>query len=204
MVAHPGGVIVTPGTHFCFPRVCPLLWIPRRPPMVRPAVRRRSPPPSSKGAGPGVRKCTSGVAIGGRGEAKTPHFQAFRGRIGVDTGPPPAGSPSPRAWAAGVPRKERDRMVGSPWPGRSPARPFCSLISGFPRMLHRFGNTPDAMDVVNNDGQVAAADPHHLPTPWPWPTRWAGVGTSCRQGREGHRMSVPHYYECRAERTPRP
>lgn len=51
-------------------------------------------------------------------------------------------------------------------------------------MSPRFGNTPDA---VNNDVQIrAAAGSHHPPNPWPWPTRWAYVGTSCRRGREGY------------------
>ena len=79
-------------------------------------------------------------------------------------------------------RLEEGRVPGM---GRSTARPFCTSISGFPRMLHRFCNTPDA---INTIVQVrAAAGSHPLPNPWPWPTRWAGAGTSCHRGREGYR-----------------
>jgi hypothetical protein len=64
--------------------------------------------------------------------------------------------------------------------GRSPARPFCNSISGFSRMPHGISGTSDA---VNNDVRVrAAAGSHHPPNPWPWPHRWACVGTSCRTG----------------------
>jgi len=52
------------------------------------------------------------------------------------------------------------------------------------KMSHGFCNTSD---VVNNDVQVEmAAGSHHLPNRWPWPTRWAGAGTSCRQRRGGY------------------
>ena len=57
-------------------------------------------------------------------------------------------------------------------------------------MSHGFCDTPDA---VNNDVLVGAAEgSHHPPNPWPWPTRGAGRGTSCRTGREGYK-SEPYY-----------
>ncbi len=73
---------------------------------------------------------------------------------------------------------EQERVTGL---GRSPARPFCNSISEILKMSPRFCNMPDA---VNNDVQVEVAKgSHHLPIPWPWPTRWAGMGTGCHQGR---------------------
>ena len=44
-------------------------------------------------------------------------------------------------------------------------------------MLPSFCNSPDAVDMVNNDVQVEMAEGSpHAPIPWPWPTRWGLTG----------------------------
>ena len=95
-------------------------------------------------------------------------------------------------------RKEGVEEERVPGLGRSPGRPFCNPISRFLKMSPGFCNTSDA---VNNNVQVtAAAGSHHLPIPWPWPTRWAGMGRSCCRGREGYKR---HHKRLAIESTPR-
>ncbi len=67
-------------------------------------------------------------------------------------------------------KKEEARGGESTGLGRSPFGSFCTSISLILKMSHRFCDTPDA---VNNNVQIGmAARSHHLPNPWPWPTRW--------------------------------
>jgi len=118
-----------------------------------------------------VRKCPSGVAIGGRGEAKTLFFQAIAGVCGVDTRPPPDRASRFVRVREESHKKEGVEQERVPGLGRSPFGSFGSLISEILKMSHGLCNSPDA---VNNVVQVrAAAGSHHVPIPWPWPNRWA-------------------------------
>jgi hypothetical protein len=86
-------------------------------------------------------------------------------------------------WVKLESHKEREaRRVEESQPWQESLEVFGSCNSLMLKRSPSFCMSQKPVGAVYNDVQIkAATDSHHPPNRWPWPHRWACVGTGCRQ-----------------------